>query len=126
LLPKGFIIKKNKGLILIINVNDDATEELDLFKYKGRILPTIAWTMDNDYNKINISIDNSILDIWAALRVGKTNESDHTGILWENMYANYEDMNFDGDNRNREFIRVKNKYNETTHKYEQTKELERI
>jgi hypothetical protein len=42
------------------------------------------------------------------------------------MYTNYEDMNFDGDNRNREFIRVKNEYNETTHKYEQTKELERI
>ncbi len=128
LIGKNYIIKKGYNKIIIAKLNYDYAIVSKIFKYRGIANINSCTLIDKDYNKYNIYVDKSILQIWNRLKgyVVKYSESNPDNNVkqdWAYLTRNWEDIEFDGNNNKYSYIHVKTNKNVGTGTHSITREV---
>tara|TARA_Y100000593_G_C4292312_1_gene328887 strand:- start:1125 stop:1595 length:471 start_codon:yes stop_codon:yes gene_type:complete len=112
LLPNNYIVSKGLKKILIVKLIKDNNVITDLFTYKGLAVITKCKLIKSDLSKYNIYINKLGLEFW-----------DRFNGEWDFNTANYEDLDFDGNNNKKKFQYKKTIYDEDTNQYVTIKEI---
>ena len=128
LIGKNYIIKSGYNKIIIAKLNYDYAIVSKIFKYRGIANINSCTLIDKDYNKYNIYVDKSILQIWNRLKgyVVKYSESNPDNNVkqdWAYLTRNWEDIEFDGNNNKYSYIHVKTNKNVGTGTHSITREV---
>ena len=113
LLPDVYVIKKGRNKIIILNMTNRESSEIDLFKYVGTAYITKARLIDNNFNSINLFINRIALQIWNVLGLEE----------WDNLSRDWEHIDFNGNNAKHKYIHKKTTYDNESRKFTTTKEI---
>lgn len=119
LLPENYIIKKGNNKILIIKLNKGSSSLSELFKYEGYAMITRCNVLNDKLVKNNLYVNKSSLEFWNTLIKVEGQEEP----VYEYMTRNWEDLDFDGNNKKYNYIHRKTIYDNETEEYTTTKEI---
>ena len=126
LLPSEYMVANGNGKILIIKMTNNNDLALDLFDYTGSamitkcIIGTNCMLVDSDLNKHNLYINKSNLQLWNTLRGANASQDD---MDWAYFGENWEDIDFDGNNKKMSYIYQKNVYDKEAKSFTKIKEI---
>ena len=123
LLSDDYIIRAGNGKIIILKFALNDNIESDLFKYKGMAMLTRCTLIDENTEKINIYVNKQSLQLWNTLSKKILIGADDVQQDWAYLTINWEDINFDGKNNKKSYIKNITSYDRETGKYTTIKEI---